>query len=116
MATAKGPWLITIVQNENGTCPRGIAGRRAMPVMIPGSAIGRMMTKDTADFPKKRVRHTAAAARVPRIRAMAVAVNATRIERLRALRTSGLFHATENQWVVRLGGGGGNDEDSVVNA
>ena len=48
-----------------------------MPVTMPGSAIGRMISSDTALRPKNRVRCSAIAARVPSTSAIAVASSAT---------------------------------------
>ena len=48
-----------------------------MPVMMPGSAIGRMNSSEIESRPKKRARDTAAAAQVPRTSAMSVAMAAT---------------------------------------
>jgi hypothetical protein len=48
-----------------------------MPVMMPGSAIGRMISSEIASRPKKRVRGSAPAASVPSTSAMAVATSAT---------------------------------------
>ena len=45
----------------------------AIPVTIPGSAIGRMTRKETVSRPKKRWRATAIEARVPSTSAIAVA-------------------------------------------
>src|SRR3989304_5191496 len=109
MATAKVAWPITIVQYENGIPPIEIAERSAIPVMTPGRAIGSTMNSDPASRPKKRRRHTAAAAIVPRMRAMAVAIAATRSDRERAARTSPLFQATPNQPKVSPGGGDLNE-------
>ena len=60
-------WPSTIVQNEKGMSIRLKAERSEMPVMMPGSAIGRMMRSEIASRPKNFVRASAAAASVPRI-------------------------------------------------
>ena len=44
-----------------------------MPVTMPGSAIGRMISSDTTLRPKKRVRRSPIAASVPQTSAIAVA-------------------------------------------
>ena len=54
-----------------------------MPVMMPGSAIGRMRRSDTVSRPKKRERLTAAAASVPSTSATSVEIAATRAEEKR---------------------------------
>ena len=76
-----------------------------MPVMIPGSAIGRMTRSEIVSRPKNFVRLTAAAHSVPRTRAIAVETVATFAERARACHTSGRFHVTPSQAVVSPGGG-----------
>ena len=68
-----------------------------MPVRIPGSASGRTSRNETASRPKKRKRATAAAAIVPRTRAIAVAMRATFTESQNASRASWSCQATENQ-------------------
>ena len=72
----------------------------ASPVTIPGNAIGRMTRNEMISRPKKRERDTASAASVPRMSAMTVAPNAAFTDSHRASRTSGLFHATLNHFVV----------------
>jgi hypothetical protein len=52
----KVAWPSTIVQNENGISMMLKAERSAMPVMMPGSAIGRMTSSEIASRPKKLVR------------------------------------------------------------
>ena len=75
----------------------------AMPVMIPGSAIGRISRNETDSRPKKRKRAIANAAAEPRTRAMPVASSAARTESQSASRTSCVCHATLNQCVVKPG-------------
>ena len=62
-------WPSTIVQNEKGMSTRLKAERSEMPVMMPGSAIGRMKRSEIASRPKNFARASAAAASVPRISA-----------------------------------------------
>ena len=81
------------------------ADRSAMPVMIPGSAIGRMMSSEIASRPKKRVRASAPATSEPRTTAIAVAHVAALSERRIACQTSSRSHATANHSTVRPGGG-----------
>ena len=52
-----------------------------MPVMMPGSAMGRMTASEIVSRPKKRARDIAAAASVPSTSASAVAIAATLSER-----------------------------------
>ena len=94
-----------MVQKENGISARLKAERSAMPVMMPGSAIGRMTSSDIVSRPKKRVCETAAAQSVPSTRAMAVEAAATRSDRPSASHTSGRFHVTPSHFSVRPGGG-----------
>ena len=47
---------MTMVQKLKGMSARLIAARSEMPVMMPGSAIGRMMSSVIASRPKKRAR------------------------------------------------------------
>ena len=75
---------------QNVACPTTIARRpsgrpvvakvvlRAIPVTMPGSAIGKITTNDTASRPKKPWRATANAARLPSTRAIPVAPRAAR--------------------------------------
>ena len=57
------------------------AERSDMPVMMPGSAIGRIKSNEIVSRPKKRARDSAAAASVPKMSASAVAIAATLSER-----------------------------------
>ena len=81
------------------------AERSEMPVMMPGSAIGRMTRSEIASRPKNRARTIAAAQSVPRTSASSVATAATRTERPSACQTSGRPQATANHFVVSPGGG-----------
>jgi len=72
----------------------------AIPVTIPGSAIGRMIRNETASRPKKRWRETAIAASEPSTSAIAVAPAAAFSETRSASRTPGLSIARPNQRVV----------------
>jgi hypothetical protein len=101
----KVAWPRTIVQNEKGMSAIAKAERREMPVMMPGSAIGRMRRSEIASRPKKRVRARAAAASVPRIMASRVAIAATRTLSQSARQISWRSQATANQPSVKPGGG-----------
>ena len=74
----KVAWPSTIVQNEKGMSASAKAERSEMPVMMPGSAIGRIRSSEIASRPKKRERATAAAASVPSTSASSVEIAATR--------------------------------------
>src|SRR3954470_12141942 len=71
----------------------------AMPVMIPGSAIGSTSTNDTASRPKKRKRCTAKAAIEPSVSEIAVEISAARTDSHSALRISSLWNVEENHLV-----------------
>jgi hypothetical protein len=87
-----------------------------MPVMMPGSAIGRISSSDTASRPKKRLRQTAAAASVPRIIATIVETAATCSDSSSASRMSGRWNATPNHFSVNPGIGNTKLFDSELNA
>src|SRR3954469_10337135 len=76
---------------------------RAMPVTLPGRAIGSTRMNDTASRPKNENRATPNAAIEPMTSATPVATNATRTDSQRAERTSSEFHASENHFVVKPG-------------
>src|SRR5205814_10141039 len=78
---------------------------RASPVTMPGRAIGRTRTKESASRPKNLKRWTAKAAREPMASAIVVAPRAAFTDASRACRTSLLRHATPNQCVVSDDGG-----------
>ncbi len=107
---------MTMVTTLNGIPSRPRAERSAMPVTIPGSAIGSRKRKEIASRPKNRVRCTARAASVPIRSARAVAAAAIRIDSPSAAQMSGRFQATWNQPRVKPGGGKRNDASSVVRA
>src|SRR6202011_6246348 len=95
----KVAWPMTIVSSEKVRLLKLMNEFSAMPVMIPGSAIGRISTSDTASRPKKRKPSTAKAAIVPTSIATPVASSPARRDSDRAWRTSVLFHVDENQRV-----------------
>ena len=80
-----------------------------MPVTIPGSAIGRMISRDTALRPKKRCRDNAIAAMVPSTRETTVAKVATRTLTHRASRAPCDEKARCHQSRVRPAGGHANE-------
>src|SRR5438034_11800785 len=77
----------------------------AMPVMIPGSAIGRTSKNETDSRPKKVNRAIANAAADPRRSADPVASSAARTDSQRAARTSCEGQATRNDFVVKAASG-----------
>src|ERR1700755_3054435 len=101
----KVAWPSPIVQVENGISIRRKAERRGMPVMIPGSAIGRMTSSEIVSRPKNLVRLTAAAQKVQRTMAISVEIPATLTDSVSASQTSGRFQVAANHCVVRPGGG-----------
>src|SRR2546423_3776880 len=101
MTMQKVAWPITIVQSEKFQ-PRKVKNEfSAIPVMIPGRAIGRIRMNETASRPKKRKRWTANAAALPSRRATVVATTAALIERMNASRASWLCQADENHLVEK---------------
>ncbi len=91
---------MTIVSVPKGT-PRLLNDAlRAMPVTIPGRAIGRIRKNDTTSRPKKWKRWTANAARLPRTSATTIAKSATSMDRKNASRTSSLARASAYQFKV----------------
>ena len=74
---------------------------RASPVMIPGSAIGRITSRVIVSRPKKENRAIASERSVPKTIASAVAPSAACTESRSASRTPGSFHATLNHLVEK---------------
>jgi hypothetical protein len=97
---------ITIVRNPSST-PSIVrkALLSAMPVTMPGRAIGRMISSETTLRPKNRVRRSARPARIPSRSAIAVARRATSMLTSSACRAPALCHATFHQWSVSPLGG-----------
>ena len=76
----------------------------AMPVMIPGSAIGSTSRNETVSRPKKRKRAIANAAAEPSTSAVPVARSAARTEsQIAVAHLLSQCHATLNQCVVKPG-------------
>src|SRR6516162_6792078 len=73
----------------------------AIPVMIPGSAIGSMSRNEMVSRPKKRNLYRAKATAEPSSIARTVATSPTRTESQNAPRTCGSCHATLNQCSVK---------------
>src|SRR5690348_5639176 len=73
----------------------------AMPVMIPGSAIGRTSRKEIASRPKNRKRWTANAAIDPSTTAIAVESSPARTDSHSAWRISASCQVEENHFVDR---------------
>ena len=94
-----------MVQKLNGISIVWYAERSAMPVTMPGSAMGKMSSSEIASRPKNRVRARPAAASVPSTMASAVDTSATRNDRPIAVHTSSRSQAAANHFVVRAGGG-----------
>ena len=74
-------WPSTMVQIEKSIPMMSKAERSDMPVMMPGSAIGRTNSSEIVSRPKKWARDSAAAASVPKMSARKVAIAATSSER-----------------------------------
>ncbi len=90
-----------IVKSMNGTPSVLNVAFSAMPVTIPGSAIGRSRTNEIVSRPKNLNRWTASAASVPRIRAMIVAPTAAWIDRMIALWSASFSSAAPNHLRVQ---------------
>src|SRR3546814_11220993 len=95
-----------MVQKLKGISARLKAARSEMPVMMPGSAIGRMMSSDTVSRPKKRLRATAPAAREPRSMAMRLETAAPRRARTSAAQLSRTSVVEGQRVSVRVDHGG----------
>src|SRR3954467_3906452 len=93
----------TIVRSERSQCRKTKNELSAMPVRIPGSAIGRARGNETVSRPEKPKRAIAVAAAVPRTSATPVARRPALTESQSACRTSSERHATWNHRVVKPG-------------
>src|SRR2546423_14165909 len=92
-------WPMMIVSTEK-LIPRLAKNEfSAMPVMIPGSAIGSTRTNDTASRPKNRKRCTAKAAIEPSSSEIEVEISAARTDSQSASRISWLWNVEENHFV-----------------
>src|SRR5512143_3961531 len=89
---------------------------RAMPVTIPGKAIGSTTKNEMASRPKNLKRETASANNVPKNKAMAVAAIATTTDKTNESRKPWLPAVMPNQSVVKPGGGKVKVRSSVVKA
>ncbi|MCY1370707.1 hypothetical protein D9M69_578100 [compost metagenome] len=100
-----------------GSMPRVLnAESRAMPVMIPGRAMGRISSSEMPSLPKKSRRYSAAAARVPSSRAISVAMQAICSDSSIASSTSARVKATLSQRRVKPLGGKLKAASSVLKA
>ena len=98
----------TITVNSPSPMPNGVSTSRnvafsAMPVTMPGSAIGSTTRNEIVSRPKKRWRATANAASVPSSSAISVAPVAAFIDVSSASRTPGLWNALSNHSSVKPG-------------
>jgi hypothetical protein len=80
----------------------------AIPVTIPGSAIGRITNSEMASRPKNRYRCKANAAAVPRTRLIAVAASPARTLVASAARAPALSAVVSHQRSVQPEGGQAN--------
>ena len=94
---------MTIVQREKLSPQITKNELSARPVMIPGSAIGRMNRNEIESRPKNLVRARPNAASDPMTSATAVANRPARSDSHRAVRTSSSCQASENHFVVKPG-------------
>ena len=77
----------------------------AIPVTMPGSAIGRITSSEIELRPKNLYRVSASASRLASTRAIAVAPSPASTDVRRASRGPGALSATDHHLVVRPGGG-----------
>src|SRR3990172_1125823 len=103
MTTQNVAWPITIVHSERSTDQNTKNEFSAMPVMIPGRAIGKTNRNETAFCPKKRKRASANAASEPSTSATEVASAPALSESPSAVRTSPSCPAALHHLVVRPG-------------
>src|SRR5436190_19432742 len=96
-------WPITIVQSDRSRWLKVKNEFRAIPVMIPGSAIGSTRRNDTDSRPEKRKRASAKAAAEPSSSAAPVARAPASSESLTAVLTAAACQATWNQCAVNPG-------------
>ena len=82
---------------------------RAIPVTIPGSAIGNTKSSEIESRPKNLYLDIAAAAREPKISAITVAKRATTALRATASLTPSFTNALDHQVVVKPVGGQANE-------
>src|SRR4026207_724580 len=104
----KVAWPSTMVQNEKSSSMMLNAERSAMPVMMPGSAIGTTNSSEIASRPKNRARASAAAAPAPSSRGSRpapAAAAATLSDNVSAAQMSGRVAAMANHRAVSPGGG-----------
>src|SRR5438876_3575231 len=92
-------WPTMIVVSEKPTPLKLMNEFSAMPVMIPGNAIGSTSKNEIASRPKKRKRCTAKAAIDPSVIAIAVAISPARTDSQKACRISALCQVEENHFV-----------------
>ena len=94
-------WPATTVQSDGVMFRYSIAESRAIPVTMPGSAIGSTKSSEIAFLPKNRNRESAKAMQVPRRSASAAARRPTVSECTSASRANWSPHASRNQCVVK---------------
>ena len=86
---------------------------KAIPVTMPGSAIGNTNSSDIDSRPKNLYLDIAAAAKDPKIKAITVAKSATTALRVIASRTPSLTAAFDHHVVVKPVGGQANEVFSL---
>src|SRR5688572_16089962 len=98
-------WPATIVRNDGSMRQVFMAANKAMPVMMPGKAMGNTNSTVSESLAGKLARASAKAASVPRTRAIRVAHAATDSESVSDCQMSDRANATSNQCQVSPGGG-----------
>jgi hypothetical protein len=101
----KVAWPTTIVHSESGTPRNRKVDCRAMPVTMPGSAIGSTTSSDSVSRPKKRWRWTANDRALPSSSATTVAPSAAFTDVHTAFLAPALSQARAHQSTVKPSGG-----------
>jgi hypothetical protein len=94
-----------MVRNDGSTRQVFMAANKAMPVTMPGSAIGSTNSTVSESLAGKRARANAKAASVPRMSAITVAQAATASDSDSDCQMSDRANAASNQRSVSPGGG-----------
>src|SRR5262245_22363052 len=97
MTMQKVAWPITIVHSDRPIPQKTKNELSAMPVMMPGSAIGKTTANETVSLPKNLKRCTAKAAADPSSSAIDVAATLALSDRTKAVLISSLANADPNQ-------------------
>src|SRR5688572_14653392 len=105
MTVQKVAWPATIVRKDGSTRQVFMAASKAMPVTMPGNAMGNTNNTVSASLAGKRALASANAASVPSTSAINVAQVATPSDSVSDCQMSLRAKATSNQCSVSPGGG-----------